>query len=52
MNAKQTLADSGPTELLILAGGLGTRLRQAVADVPKPMAPVNGIPFLVYLMAH
>jgi D-glycero-alpha-D-manno-heptose 1-phosphate guanylyltransferase len=44
--------DSGPTELLILAGGLGTRLRQTVRDVPKPMAPINGIPFLDYLMAH
>jgi D-glycero-alpha-D-manno-heptose 1-phosphate guanylyltransferase len=52
MNATRTAADFKPTELLILAGGLGTRLRQAVADVPKPMAPVNGIPFLDYLMAH
>lgn len=52
MNAPQTTADSAPTELLILAGGLGTRLRQAVTNVPKPMAPVNGIPFLDYLMAH
>jgi D-glycero-alpha-D-manno-heptose 1-phosphate guanylyltransferase len=35
-----------PTEAVILAGGLGTRLRQAVPDLPKPMAPVNGRPFL------
>ena len=33
---------------VILAGGLGTRLRSAVADLPKPMAPVNGKPFLRY----
>jgi len=37
-------------ELLILAGGFGTRLRSAVADVPKPLAPVRGRPFLHYLM--
>jgi D-glycero-alpha-D-manno-heptose 1-phosphate guanylyltransferase len=35
-------------ELLVLAGGFGTRLRAAVADVPKPLAPVCGQPFLRY----
>jgi len=35
---------------LILAGGLGTRLRQAVPDRPKPMAPAAGKPFLEYLV--
>lgn len=35
---------------LILAGGLGTRLRSEVTDVPKPMAPVDGTPFLEYLI--
>jgi NDP-sugar pyrophosphorylase family protein len=35
---------------LILAGGLGTRLRSAVADRPKPLAPVAGQPFLSYLL--
>jgi NDP-sugar pyrophosphorylase family protein len=35
---------------LILAGGLGTRLRSAVADVPKPLAPVAGQPFITYLL--
>lgn len=39
-----------PTELLVLAGGFGTRLRSAVSDVPKPLAPVVGHPFLYYLM--
>jgi D-glycero-alpha-D-manno-heptose 1-phosphate guanylyltransferase len=34
------------TTALILAGGLGTRLRSAVPDLPKPMAPVAGRPFL------
>jgi D-glycero-alpha-D-manno-heptose 1-phosphate guanylyltransferase len=31
---------------LILAGGLGTRLRETVSDVPKSLAPVAGKPFL------
>ena len=33
-------------DAIILAGGLGTRLRDMVSDVPKPMAPVMGRPFL------
>lgn len=33
---------------IILAGGLGTRLRSVVSDVPKPMAPISGKPFLAY----
>ncbi|MBL7917832.1 MAG: NTP transferase domain-containing protein, partial [Bacteroidia bacterium] len=33
---------------IILAGGFGTRLQSVIKDVPKPMAPVNGIPFLNY----
>ena len=37
---------------IILAGGLGTRLRSAVPDLPKPMAPVNGKPFLASLMDY
>ncbi len=37
-------------EAIILAGGLGTRLKPAVSDVPKSMAPVNGRPFLEYLL--
>jgi len=37
-------------EAIVLAGGLGTRLRGVVADLPKAMAPVNGRPFLAYLL--
>lgn len=37
---------------IILAGGLGTRLRNVVKNLPKPMAPVNGKPFLHYLFAY
>lgn len=35
---------------IVLAGGLGTRLRGRVPDLPKPMAPVAGRPFLEYLL--
>jgi len=38
--------------IIILAGGLGTRLRSVVSDLPKCMAPVNGKPFLNYVIAH
>ncbi len=36
-------------EAIILAGGLGTRLRDIVKGIPKPMAPINGTPFLNYI---
>lgn len=39
---------SMPTVAAILAGGLGMRLRSVVADRPKPLAEVEGRPFLVY----
>lgn len=39
-------------EAIILAGGLGTRLRSTVPDLPKCMAPVNGKPFLTYVINH
>src|SRR2546430_13300038 len=35
---------------VILAGGMGTRLRTVVADRPKVLAPVAGRPFLTYLL--
>jgi D-glycero-alpha-D-manno-heptose 1-phosphate guanylyltransferase len=35
---------------IVLAGGLGTRLRARVSEVPKPMAPISGKPFLSYLL--
>ncbi len=39
-------------EAIILAGGLGTRLRSVVDDVPKCMAPVAGRPFLYYVINY
>lgn len=35
---------------VVLAGGLGTRLRSVVADRPKVLADVGGRPFLTYLL--
>lgn len=35
---------------IVLAGGFGTRLRERVPDLPKPMAPVAGRPFLEYVL--
>lgn len=37
-------------DVVILAGGFGTRLSSVVTNVPKPMAPVYGKPFLTYLL--
>jgi D-glycero-alpha-D-manno-heptose 1-phosphate guanylyltransferase len=37
-------------EAIILAGGLGTRLRDAVPDLPKCMAPVAGRPFIAHVI--
>ncbi|MCL2028462.1 MAG: nucleotidyltransferase family protein [Bacteroidales bacterium] len=40
------------TEAAILVGGLGTRLKSVVSDLPKPMADVAGRPFLAYLLDY
>jgi D-glycero-alpha-D-manno-heptose 1-phosphate guanylyltransferase len=39
-------------QAVVLAGGLGTRLRSVVSDVPKPMALINGVPFLSILLRY
>lgn len=36
-------------QAIILAGGYGTRLKNVIFDIPKPMAPINKVPFLTYL---
>lgn len=41
-----------PTDVIILCGGLGTRLRSVVKNVPKPLADINGKPFLDVLIDH
>lgn len=35
-------------DLLVLAGGFGTRLRSVIDGVPKPLAPIGDVPFLFY----
>ena len=41
-----------PEEAIILAGGIGTRLKTLVKDIPKPMAPIGEKPFLEYLLNY
>jgi D-glycero-alpha-D-manno-heptose 1-phosphate guanylyltransferase len=38
--------------ILILAGGVGSRLRKVVSDVPKPLAVVGGKPFLAWVLEY
>ncbi len=56
LNLKDTSKNSSAVgvgnEIIILAGGLGTRLREAVPDLPKCMAPVAGQPFLTYVIRY
>jgi D-glycero-alpha-D-manno-heptose 1-phosphate guanylyltransferase len=37
---------------VILAGGLGTRLRSEIGEFPKVLAPVNGKPFLSFVLDY
>ena len=37
-------------QAVLLAGGLGTRLRSVVSDRPKPMALIEGRPFMEYVI--
>ncbi|AJC90218.1 nucleotidyltransferase family protein [Campylobacter subantarcticus] len=39
-------------QAIVLAGGLGTRLKSVVQDLPKPMAPINGKPFLTFVLEY
>ena len=38
-------------QVVILAGGKGTRMREMTEDLPKPMVPVGGIPVLDHLIS-
>jgi D-glycero-alpha-D-manno-heptose 1-phosphate guanylyltransferase len=44
------LAQLGIKKAIILAGGRGARLQSTVPNLPKPMAPVGGRPFLEYVL--
>lgn len=39
-------------DVVVLAGGLGTRIRGVLGDTPKVLAPINGRPFLDHLLDH
>src|SRR6266436_1070417 len=51
-SARRSGALTAMVEAVVLAGGLGTRLRPLVNEVPKPMAPINGRPFLELLLEY
>jgi mannose-1-phosphate guanylyltransferase len=38
-------------DILVIAGGLGTRIQSALGDTPKLLAPIGGRPYLAYLLA-
>lgn len=38
-------------QAIILVGGFGTRLKSIISDTPKPMAKIDGKPFLFYLVS-
>ena len=40
------------TKVVILAGGLGTRLSEYTKEIPKPMIKIKGIPILKRIMNH
>jgi D-glycero-alpha-D-manno-heptose 1-phosphate guanylyltransferase len=44
--------DNPIKDAIVLAGGLGTRLRSEIGELPKSLAPVNGKPFLHYLLSY
>lgn len=41
---------NSPKEAIILCGGLGTRLKGVLPNLPKPMAPVKNKPFLAFIL--
>ena len=43
---------SGSHDVIILAGGLGKRLRHALDGLPKPMVPIMGKPFLEWMILY
>jgi len=43
---------AGQADVLILCGGRGERLKAAVPDRPKPMAEIDGMPFLDHLISY
>lgn len=52
MGARSPMGAVTGIDAIVLAGGLGTRLRAEVPDLPKPLAPVAGRPFLAWVLDH
>jgi len=50
IRTKENISNRKPKQAVILAGGLGTRLRPITDTIPKPMIPFHGKPFLEYLL--
>jgi len=48
--AKRPIPALAGTDVIVLAGGLGSRIRPVLADTPKILAPVAGRPFLDHLL--
>lgn len=42
----------GDVVAVVLAGGFGTRIKHLLGDLPKPMAPVNGRPFVEWVVRY
>ena len=40
------------TNLAILAGGFGTRLKEITKKIPKPLIDINGKPFIKYILLY
>ena len=39
-------------KVVILAGGLGTRLSEYTKNIPKPMVKIKNIPMILHIMKH
>jgi NDP-sugar pyrophosphorylase family protein len=52
MESRMTANRAAACDLLVLCGGLGTRLRSVVSDRPKPMAMIDERPFVDFVIEH
>lgn len=46
------MASTPLMKVVILCGGLGTRLREKTEFLPKPMVPIGGLPMLWHIMKY
>ncbi|TKB66562.1 MAG: galactokinase [Nitrospira sp.] len=52
MEEECSLMNTACSDVVILCGGSGTRLKTVLRDRPKPMAPIHGRPFLDLVVNH